>query len=588
MRVLKYLFSILIAGGTIFLLASCGSGSATPTTTQTATVKLGNVDITVTGTGNLALENKQELSFGQTGLASQASTAKISAVNVVAGQSVKKGDVLVKADPTNWQDQLTTDQHSVDSANATVAQAKSNLAQAQAKVPSDQANDQATLLQDQTTLINDQTNLVKAQQNLAAQQDVQNIQNQIDNANIQLQQIQVLLQKAVQSGNTTDAQYWRSQITYLSVDTNANSSDPRHKPNGGLIGTLQQQMSTLLTDPLHAGATLVSSATSATQIQQFSLAVQQAQAKIVSDQAKIVIDQASLATDLTNDQASVINAQNNVVNTQNNLEGAQTNLTNDQNSPQEIDAPFDGLITVVSVSQGQIVQRSATLIEIADPTKFVTNILVTETDSESIKLGDAATISFNALTGLNFPGAITQIAPLATTSQGVVNYGVTVELTSTTPIFPSRTPQSTGSATSGGTTPTVQPTGTPATGGAASRTPPAGGFSAGGASSGLTSSGSNITLRDGLSATVTIPIQQANNVLIVPARAITRSAQGSTVQVVTGTTTQTVSVQTGLSDGTNTAITSGLKAGDVVLLKSTTSTTSNAGGFPGGGGLRIP
>lgn len=89
--------------------------------------------VSVTGTGNLALETKQELSFGQTGIASQATTAKISEVDVVAGQTVKKGQVLVKADPTDYQDQLITDQHNLDSALAAVAQAQTTVATAQAR-----------------------------------------------------------------------------------------------------------------------------------------------------------------------------------------------------------------------------------------------------------------------------------------------------------------------------------------------------------------------------------------------------------------------------------------------------------------------
>ena len=138
---------ILISGGIVFLAVSCGTGSTTPTSThQTATVKRGNIVVAVTGTGNLALEYKQELSFGQTGIATQATTAYISEVDVVAGQTVKQGQVLVKADPTDYQNQLVTDQHNLDSALAAVAQAQTNV---------DQSH---------VTLIQDQASLVKAQQ----------------------------------------------------------------------------------------------------------------------------------------------------------------------------------------------------------------------------------------------------------------------------------------------------------------------------------------------------------------------------------------------------------------------------------------
>jgi hypothetical protein len=94
-------------------------------------------------------------------------------------------------------------------------------------------------------------------------------------------------------------------------------------------------------------------------------------------------------------------------------------------------------------------------------------------------------------------------------------------------------------------------------------------------------------LKDGLSVVVTIPIQSRTDVLILPSRAITRQGQASTVQRINGTVLETVTVQTGLTDGTNTEIISGLSEGDRVQLKTTTtSTTSGFGGGPGG--LRIP
>jgi multidrug efflux pump subunit AcrA (membrane-fusion protein) len=91
----------------------------------------------------------------------------------------------------------------------------------------------------------------------------------------------------------------------------------------------------------------------------------------------------------------------------------------------------------------------------------------------------------------------------------------------------------------------------------------------------------NFTLKDGLSATVTIPIQQKENVLMVPNRAITRQAGNATVQVVKDNNTATpevVSVKTGLTDGSNTEITSGLNEGDQVLVKASSSSGSFRGG----------
>src|ERR1035437_949798 len=116
------MLTMLAAGGLIFLAVS-STGGTKAVKPQIATVQKGNISILVTGTGNLALENKQELSFGQTGLVTQAVTVKISDVLVTPGQNVDAGQVLAKADPQDWQNQITADQHALDSRNVSLIQA---------------------------------------------------------------------------------------------------------------------------------------------------------------------------------------------------------------------------------------------------------------------------------------------------------------------------------------------------------------------------------------------------------------------------------------------------------------------------------
>jgi multidrug efflux pump subunit AcrA (membrane-fusion protein) len=77
-----------------------------------------------------------------------------------------------------------------------------------------------------------------------------------------------------------------------------------------------------------------------------------------------------------------------------------------------------------------------------------------------------------------------------------------------------------------------------------------------------------------MNATVIITVQEAQNVLVVPDRAIQTQGGNSVVEVRKDDgSTETVAVQTGLSDGTNTEITSGLTEGQTVILPSRTTTT---------------
>jgi HlyD family secretion protein len=507
MKLFKLGFITLILGSIVLLSISCSSaGSATTSTaTQIGTVKQGTILTSVIGTGNLALEYKSELSFGQTGLVSQATTVKVAEVDVVEGQTVEKDQVLVKADTADWQTKVTSAQHDLDSS-------KSSLLQAQA-------------------------NLESAQYNLSAQTDVKAIQDKIDTVNVKITQAKVMIDDARHLSDADGVKYWNNEIARLQSD----------------INTYNQQLTELLADPAHSGA-------------------------------------ATSVADIKAKQRSVDQAQASLVLAQNKVDDSQKALDDAKNSPQEITAPFKGLITKVSVNAGDIVSRSTNLVEIAQPDKFVANILVTERDVMSLNLQGDATVAFDALSGLNFPAKITKIAPLATISQGVVNYNVTVELTSTTPIFnrpsvsTSKPAQSTGAGSASSSTPspssmTTQPGTIPST------NPPSG--SALNGTSGAPSSSRISTLKDGLSATVTIVIQKKDNVLIVPSRAITRQNGNSTVQVVKGTTTETRTIQTGLSDSSNTEITSGLTEGEQVLVKTGTASSSSQFGPPGGA-FRIP
>ena len=111
----------------------------------------------------------------------------------------------------------------------------------------------------------------------------------------------------------------------------------------------------------------------------------------------------------------------------------------------------------------------------------------------------------------------------------------------------------------------------------------------------VTLTGSNPALRSGMSATVTIIVNQVSGVLTVPSGAVHTTAAGTTVQTLVNGSPQTVTVTVGASDATRTQILSGLNPGDTIVIATVSSTipsTSSGGlngsrgrtGFGGGGG----
>lgn len=340
------------------------------------TINLANQNRIAKGSGTVTVVKYANLYFGSAG--------QITTLNVAQGDKVTQGQVLAKLDTTNLAASIAQYQASIVQINANVAQ-------------------------NQQTLLQDQASLVKAYQNLAAQQDVQNIQTQIDNANIQLQQAKLMLSYAAQSPNSGDLKYWTSQITFLSSDTRANSG-VAHKEDGGLIGILTNNMSKLLTDPLNAGATLVSSATAADQIQQFVLAIQIAQAKIITDQANTAVYQANLTT-----------AQKNLQIYQQQI--AQATLI----------CPFDGIVATVNQNAGDTIgapsQSSKPILYIFDPTNLQLAVNINELDLPIVKIGQKAKVTINAYPNTPINGNVIAISPTSTVVGGIVNYTVIISFT---------------------------------------------------------------------------------------------------------------------------------------------------------------
>ena len=177
---------------------------------------------------------------------------------------------------------------------------------------------------------------------------------------------------------------------------------------------------------------------------------------------------------------------------------------------------------------------------IADPNQFEVDFAVSEADIFSVKTGQSATITVDALTGDTFQAKITAIAPTATISSGVVSYIVTATLTSLIPINTTGSTGSGSSPSSSFTRPTALPSGVipsnfptnrPLASALASGTLPTDLPAAilqrlqgqGANSNSSAATGQAVSLKQGLTSEVTIITQQKNNVLLVPNRAITTS-----------------------------------------------------------------
>lgn len=195
-----------------------------------------------------------------------------------------------------------------------------------------------------------------------------------------------------------------------------------------------------------------------------------------------------------------------------------------------IRAPFDGIVTGLSVESGDTISQTAALASVITK-KLHVSVALNEVDAAKVHEGDVATVSFVAFPDVMVDGRVVKLDTIGTVTQNVVSYGAEIELEE-------------------------QPTG----------------------------------LKPGMSATADIIVAEKSSVLTVPNAALTTEKGRAIVTILRNETTESEkqTVVTGLANETMTEIVSGLAEGAVVELPGAVpSATSNAGGSGQGSILNL-
>ncbi|MDP3879561.1 MAG: HlyD family efflux transporter periplasmic adaptor subunit [Dehalococcoidales bacterium] len=550
-RALRIIRIIFIPASLIFLLSGCGLGAAESRATQEqpVTVQRGNLEVDITAVGNLALSRTEELAFEMAGTVEE--------VLVGEGDSVSKGQELVRLDTSEWDKQLRTLEKALATAERTLTTKERDLARAERQVTTKElAVRQAEL------------DVQSAEYNLGQIADVKAAQEAVDEAEIQLKIARAMLE----AGSDLGAGYW---IDRIAISEN-------------LLDAAQRKLQRILD-----GSSATVTGDVALKVAKTHLQVEQSQrqledAGIAVEDARLAVADARLSRDDAGQDAN----------------DARSALDEARGFSPVIKAPFDGFITKVNVEGGDEIQKGTVAVQLADPNKFEAEILVSERDIPQVSLGGRATVGVDALPGMSLPAEVTHISPTATISQGVVNYKVKVTLQPIEEIARQRQVSppavATGNATQGELPERLQQSVaagriTPEQAEEMMRQFPQGmGRQPG--TSGQTGqevpalSLADFHLREGLTVMVSIIVEQRNNVLLVPNAAITTQGRQTIVQVLgaDGTREQRT-IETGISDYQFTEVTGGLSEGEQIIVPQGTATTPTTQTRQGQqGGMFVP
>ncbi len=93
-----------------------------------------------------------------------------------------------------------------------------------------------------------------------------------------------------------------------------------------------------------------------------------------------------------------------------------------------IEAPFNGTITDVKNKIGDQVAPTSVAFRLDDLSRLLVDVQLSEVDINRVQAGQDVTLTFDAIPNKEYNGKVTQVASVGTSTQGVVNFVVSVEL----------------------------------------------------------------------------------------------------------------------------------------------------------------
>jgi HlyD family secretion protein len=194
-----------------------------------------------------------------------------------------------------------------------------------------------------------------------------------------------------------------------------------------------------------------------------------------------------------------------------------------------IKAPFAGVITALPAQTGDVVQIGIRAVQLDNVADLHLDVQISEIDIPQVRVGQPAQLVFDAYFESTFNGEITEISPVGTSVQGVVEYTVTVRMLD-----------------------------------------------------------ADMRIRPGMTAAVTILVEEIDDVFVIPNDAIVSSNGQDVVYVRRGGDYEAVPVTLGsYSDFYSEVIEADIREGELIVLNPPAEITGAVpfGGPPGGGGF---
>jgi HlyD family secretion protein len=559
-KIITGMVVVILAIGGYFLFKTF-SGSAQETRYVLSAVTKGTIIISVSGTGQVSASNQLDLKPKASG--------DVVYVGVKEGQSVKAKTLIVQLDSS--------------AAQKSVRDAKANLESANLAMEKlEQPTDALTLLQAENSLAQAQQAKTSAQEDLQKAYD--DGFNTVANAFLQLPDIisglNSVLYDSTISSNQWNIDYYANSLkqnqaaifeykettatSYQLARTqyDKNFSDYKAANRNSDTATIEALINETY-DTTKSLADAIKNANNFIQFYKDAMKVNNLTPVAMADthlstlngytsQTNThLLNLLSIKNTIENSKTTIINADSTIAEKEKSLEelragtdaidlqSQQLTVKQRQNALYDaqqtladyyVYAPFDGIVASVDVKKGDSASSGSVVATLITASK-IAEVSLNEVDVANIKVGQKATLTFDAIDGLSITGEVAQVDTIGTVSSGVVSYDVKINFDT-----------------------------------------------------------QDDRIKSGMSVTAAIITETRQDVLEVPSSAIKTSndvsyvlqlgsqyTDTSSTGVVSAEAPTQTQVVTGLSDDTYTEITSGLKEGDLIVVKTIKSSTTSSG-----------
>ena len=562
-KLIVIIIIIAIAGGGFYAYKKI-SGTKTQTSYALGAVETNDIIVSVSGSGQVSASNQADIKTNASGKALK--------VSVKAGQEVKMGEVLIQLDSQDAQKTLRSAQ--IDLTNARISLEKLQ----RGTLPADLKTAQLQLDNAKNSLSDAQANLtqVQHQADLDLAGAITDVNNSLRDGYNKADDILNNQMSSLLSANYNSAENKLNFITtneQAKIDANSSWSlaiealknyqsmisnlDANGANLENQISQAEQYLNSIsamlsaFNDAVSSA--IITSSFTQTNINSAKSTVNSAESSVNSIISDLDAKRQALSNQKNTNQNNITAAQNKIISAQNSL--AQTQISYDNkvagNDPLDIKsqalavnqrevavqtaldsladytvkAPFGGIIAAININQNDEVSANTALATIITKQQIV-EVSLNEVDAAKVKIGQKASLSFDAIDGLEITGKIIDIDTIGTVTQGVVSYNAKIGLDT-----------------------------------------------------------QDDRIKPGMSASASIITQLKQNILTVPSSAIKTQGNSSYVQMldpaaINATSSDGVTsnlppinqtVVTGISDDTNTEIVSGLSAGDQIIVKTVTT-----------------